>query len=205
MPTFHLLAGPNGAGKSSLYRALVAEDAINAQLEFVNADIYERDHLKRIKNPLKRTEAARAWAEGRRSDLMKSKTSFVSETVFSHESKIKLIVDAKQAGYQVLLYIVALDDPEKLIERVNNRVREGGHDVPTEKILSRYPRTLANLAKALPLADVAFLYDSQDNQQGGLQHVATCSKGVLIEGVESFPVWVRTVLGIWGLKAVFIA
>jgi predicted ABC-type ATPase len=196
MPTFHLLAGPNGAGKSSLYRALVAEDVINAQLEFVNADIYERDHLKRIKSPLKRTEAARTWAEGRRSALLQSGKSFVSETVFSHESKIELIVDAQQAGYQVLLYIVALDDPEKLIERVSNRVREGGHNVPTDKILSRYPRTLTNLAKALPLTDVAYLYDSQDVKDGGLQHVATCSKGVLIEGVESFPVWVRTILKI---------
>jgi predicted ABC-type ATPase len=196
MPTFHLLAGPNGAGKSSLYRALVAEDAINTQLEFVNADIYERDHLKRIKNSLKRTEVARAWAEGRRSDLLQSKASFVSETVFSHASKIELIERAKQAGYQIVLYIVAVDNPETLVERVSNRVREGGHDVPIEKILSRYPRTLANLAKAMPLADFAFLYDSQDLALGGLQHIATCSKGILIEGVEGFPMWAKTVLEI---------
>jgi predicted ABC-type ATPase len=196
MPVFHLLAGPNGAGKSSLYRALLAETVIDAKLEFVNADIYERDHLKRFKKPLKRTEAARAWAEGRRSALLQSKTSFVSETVFSHESKIELIERAKRAGYQIVLYIVAVDNPETLVQRVSKRVREGGHDVPTEKILSRYPRTLTNLAKALPLTDVAYLYDSQDVKDGGLQHVATCSKGILIDGVESFPVWVRTILKI---------
>jgi predicted ABC-type ATPase len=169
---------------------------IHAKLEFVNADMYEREHLKRFKNPLKRTEAARAWAEGRRSALLQSKISFVSETVFSHTSKIELIERAKQAGYQIVLYIVAVDNPETLIERVSNRVREGGHDVPTEKILSRYPKTLANLTKALPLADIAFLYDSQDVKLGGLQHVATCNKGVLIEGVQGFPVWTKTVLGI---------
>jgi predicted ABC-type ATPase len=196
MPTFHLLAGPNGAGKSSLYRALVAEDAISPQLEFVNADIYERDHLKRIKNHLKRSQAARSWAEGRRSALLQSGASFVSETVFSHESKIELIADAKQAGYQVLLYIVALDDPEKLIERVSNRVREGGHDVPTEKILSRYPRTLANLAKALPLVDLAFLYESQNIPLGGFHNIAICRKGTLIEGIDDFPAWARVVLEI---------
>jgi predicted ABC-type ATPase len=196
MPVFHLLAGPNGAGKSSLYRALLAENVIDAKLEFVNADVYERDHLKRLKNPLKRTEAARTWAESSRSDLLQSKASFVSETVFSHASKIELIERAKQAGYQIVVYIVAVDNPETLVERVSNRVREGGHDVPTEKILSRYPRTLANLAKALPLADIAFLYDSQDVELGGLQHIATCKKGVLIEGVEGFPLWAKTVLGI---------
>ena len=194
MPIFHLLAGPNGAGKSSLYRALLADHVIDAALEFVNADMYERDHLKRIKNPLKRSEAARSWAENRRNALLQSNASFVSETVFSHESKIELIEQVKQAGYQIVLYVVAVDNPAVLVERVKNRVREGGHDVPAEKILSRYPRTLANLAKALPLADVAFLYDSQDIQQGGLQHIATCKHGLLIEGIDSFPAWVQLVL-----------
>jgi predicted ABC-type ATPase len=196
MSTFHLLAGPNGAGKSSLYRALVAGNLVDSKLEFVNADIYEREHLKRIKNHIKRSQAARSWAESRRSALLQSGVSFVSETVFSHESKIELIVDAKQAGYQILLYIVALDKPEKLIERISNRVREGGHDVPTEKILSRYPRTLANLAKALPLADLAFLYDSQDIPLSGFRNIAICKKGILIDGVDDFPVWAKTVLEI---------
>jgi predicted ABC-type ATPase len=93
-----------------------------------------------------------------------------------------------------VLYIVAVDKPEILIERVSNRVREGGHHVPTEKILSRYPRTLMHLAKALQLADVAFLYDSENIQQNGLQHIATCRDGVLIEGVGAFPAWARLVL-----------
>lgn len=201
MPIFHLLAGPNGAGKSSLYRALVADNVIDAKLEFVNADIFERDHLKHIKDPLQRTEAARTWADGRRSALLASKLSFVSETVFSHESKIELMEQARQAGYQVVLYVVAVDNPDTLIQRVNNRVREGGHDVPTKKILSRYPRTLANLAKALPLADMAYLFDSQDIRQGGLQHIATCGKGTLIECADDLPVWARAVLGLEGSAA----
>lgn len=196
MPIFHLLAGPNGAGKSSLYRALLAEGLIDSKLEFINADIYEREHLKHIKNPLKRTEAARSWAEGRRSALIQEKRSFASETVFSHASKVALIEQAKQAGYQIILYIVALDNPETLIERVSQRVREGGHDVPPDKILSRYPRTLANLVKAIPLVDAAFLYDSQDIQRSGLAHIATCRKDALIEGVVDLPTWAKTVLGV---------
>ena len=196
MPIFHLLAGPNGAGKSTLYRALLAEGLIDSKLEFINADIYEREHLKHIKNPLKRTQAARSWAEGRRSALIQEKRSFVSETVFSHASKITLIEDAKQAGYQIVLYVVALANPETLVERVSQRVREGGHTVPNDKILSRYPRTLANLTKALPLADAAFVYDSQDIQASGLAHIATCRKGVLIEGVADLPIWAKTVLGV---------
>lgn len=194
MPIFHLLAGPNGAGKSTLYRALLAEGLIDSEMEFINADIYEREHLKHIKNPLKRTEAARSWAEGKRNALMLAKHSFVSETVFSHTSKIDLIQQAKQAGYQIVLYIVALDHPALLVERVKQRVREGGHDVPTAKILSRYPRTLALLAKAVQQVDAAFLYDSQDIQRSGLEHIATIRKGALIECSTDVPVWVKTVL-----------
>lgn len=196
MPIFHLLAGPNGAGKSSLYRALVAAGVIEASLEFVNADIYERDHLKRIKNALKRSEAARAWADDRRNKLLQSKITFVSETVFSHLSKIELIERAKQAGYQTVLYVVAVDNPETLIQRVSKRVQEGGHDVPTDKILARYPRTLAHLAKALPIADIASLYDSLDSQHGGVKHIAICRNGKLIECCEQLPNWAKTVLGL---------
>lgn len=195
MPIFHLLAGPNGAGKSSLYRALLAEGLIDSNLEFINADIYEREHLLHIKSPVKRSETARTWSQNRRRALMEAQQSFASETVFSHASKIALMEQAKQAGYHIVLYVVAVDKPETLVVRVRQRVREGGHDVPSEKILSRYPRTLTHLAKALPLADAAYLYDSQDIQNIGLQHIATCRKGALIESVATLPVWATTILG----------
>lgn len=196
MAIFHLLAGPNGAGKSSLYRALVADGLIDASCEFVNADLYERDHLQHITHPLERSEAARHWADNRRDTLLKSQTSFVSETVFSHPSKIELITRAQQMDFAVVLYVVAVQDPKLLIQRVNGRVKEGGHSVPEDKILSRYPRTLANLAIAVPLADAAYLYDSQQIDKGGLQHVATCTKGQAIESVEVLPTWAKTVLGL---------
>ena len=62
----------------------------------------------------------------------------------------------------VALYVVALDDPQRLLTRVKQRVREGGHDVPADRILARYPRTLANLSKAVHLATVAYLYESRE-------------------------------------------
>jgi len=193
---FHLLAGPNGAGKSSLYRALVADGIIDSAYEFVNADLFERAHLGHIADPMERSEAARHWANGKRETLMQSQVSFVSETVFSHTSKIELITRAQQLEYAVVLYVVAVEKPESLIERVKQRVNEGGHAVPTEKILSRYPRTLANLAKAIPLADAAYLYDSRSDADGGLQHVATCVKGLIVERLNVLPAWAKTVLSI---------
>ena len=117
-PIFHLLAGPHGAGKSTLYRALAASGAIESNLEFVNADLHERDWLQHVPDLQKRSEAAREWADARRAALLQARTGFVSETVFSHESKLNLIRHAQSLGYQVVLYVVALDDPQRLLPRV---------------------------------------------------------------------------------------
>jgi predicted ABC-type ATPase len=192
-PIFHLLAGPNGAGKSTLYRALVAGGSISSQIEFVNADLHEQRHLQHIADLQKRSEAARNWADSRREALLNAKTSFVSETVFSHESKLALITQAQSMGYDVVLYVVSVDDPQRLLARVSQRVREGGHNVPALRILERYPRTMANLKKAVRLADLAFVYDAAEVAQGAHLLVALCEKeqtNLLVPG--PVPPWVRT-------------
>jgi predicted ABC-type ATPase len=192
-PIFHLLAGPNGAGKSTLYRALVSNGDIGKALEFVNADLYEQSHLQHIADLQKRSEAARDWADDRREALLSTKTSFVSETVFSHESKLALITQAQTMGFDVILYVVSLDDPQRLLARVSQRVREGGHDVPAQRILDRYPRTMANLKKAVRLADLAFVYDAVEVEQGAHLLVALCEKEQ-INLLAKAPMWVQSML-----------
>lgn len=193
-PVFYLLAGPNGAGKSTLYRALVLAGTIPATAEFVNADLHEAAHLQHITDPEQRSEHARQWADARRAALLRAGRSFVSETVFSHESKLALIKGAQSAGFFVMLLVVALDQPERLLERVAQRVLEGGHPVPPERILARYPRTLAHLTQAVRLADVAILYDSADVSPGTHTAVATCKGDWTQELVQPMPEWARQVL-----------
>lgn len=193
-PIFHLLAGPNGAGKSTLYRALAESGVIEKHLEFVNADLYERDHLQHIPDLQKRSEAAREWADARRDALLHARIGFVSETVFSHESKLGLIGHAQSLGYQVVLYVVCLDDPQRLLARVSQRVREGGHNVPASRILERYPRTLAYLAQAVRIADLAFLYDAVEVEQGAHRLVALCEKVGTTLLVDELPLWAAAML-----------
>ena len=193
-PIFHLLAGPNGAGKSTLYRALSASGSISSQLEFVNADLYEQSHIQHITDPQKRSEAARDWADSRRAALLNTKVGFVSETVFSHESKLALITQAQAMGFDVVLYVVSLDDPQRLLARVSQRVREGGHSVPAQRILERYPRTMANLKKAVRLADLAFVYDAAEVEQGAHLLVAMCEGERTTLLVTDLPLWVRSLL-----------
>ena len=193
-PVFHLLAGPNGAGKTTLYRALTASGAIGHDLEFVNADQHERDHLQNISDPQRRSEAAREWSDARRTALLGAKTGFASETVFSHPSKLDLIKKAQQAGFQVVLHVVSVQDPKILPARVKQRVLEGGHDVPDQRVLQRYPRTMINLKSAVRLADLAFIYDAQDVAQGGPRLLALCEKDQTTWLTDKRPAWAESML-----------
>lgn len=191
-PVLHLIAGPNGAGKSTLYRYLIQPRA--ALLPFINADVHEREALQHVTDPLARSEAARAWADAQRADCLQRGISFVSETVFSHVSKLDLLHSARARGFQTVLYVVCSDDPQQLLARVKQRVREGGHDVPDHKVLARYPRTLAHLAQAVTLADLALLFDAVDTGQGGPVLVASISAAGMQLHVQPVPTWARAVL-----------
>lgn len=197
-PVFYLLAGPNGAGKSTLYRAALAEGLVPPEAEFVNADLHEAAHLQHIAHPVKRSQMAREWADQRRAACLAAGEAFVSETVFSHPSKLELLAAAQAAGFAVVLLVVCVDEPQQLLARVRQREQEGGHSVPPERILARYPRTLANLAKALQRADLALLYDTSGPRNRVVQPprlVARCRAGrVLWKNPVRCPAWAERLL-----------
>ena len=95
-----------------------------------------------------------------RNSLLGTTDRFSFETVMSHPSKVEFIQKAKDAGYKVYLYFIALPDPDLNIRRVHSRVQSGGHDVDEEKVRSRYERTMALLYDAVRLADSAYLFDN---------------------------------------------
>lgn len=196
-PVFYLLAGPNGAGKSTLYKAAVTEGLIPRSAPFVNADLHEAAKLQHIADPLKRSKAARNWADAERTRCLKAGASFVSETVFSHTSKLDLMAAAKRAGFTVVLLVVCVDDPQILLGRVAQRVEEGGHPVPPERILSRYPRTVRHLGVAVRRADLALLYDTSTPVGEALQppHLVARLRGAVVGWVsERLPAWASAVL-----------
>jgi predicted ABC-type ATPase len=196
-PVFYLLAGPNGAGKSTLYRAAVREGLIPAEAPFVNADLHEAAHLQHVADARERSRQARHWADAQRAQCLASGMSFASETVFSHTSKLDLMAAAKRAGFAVVLLVVCVDDPQQLVQRVATRVDEGGHAVPPERILARYPRTVRHLSVAIRRADLALLYDTSGLDHDGVQPhrlVARCSAGVLRWQSTDVPPWAQAML-----------
>src|SRR4051812_23248742 len=133
-PVLHVLAGPNGSGKSTLWTYVL--DPV-MHLEFVNADLIAMQHWP--KETERHAYDAATMAAARRQELIDAQRSYATETVFSHESKVELVKTAVVAGYLVTLHLIVV--PEGLaVDRVNNRVENGGHAVPEDKVRERYRR-----------------------------------------------------------------
>ena len=181
-----MLAGPNGAGKSTVYEAMI-KPRNNAP--FINADLIQRDELK---NPsMGAAYEAAQIAEARRREHLEAKKSFVSESTFSHPSKLSLIQDAKEAGFHIKVYHVNVSSPDLSVARVAHRVNQGGHNVPEEKIRERYERNQSIIREAVLLADRAFIYDN--STLGSPPKRALSFKSGMIDRIaETLPTWCQT-------------
>ena len=187
-PIFHVLAGPNGAGKSTLYRNEIAPRFPDA--EFVNADELAKAHYGQPAVTLAESQTGQRLAEERRRELMAQHKSLVTESTFSHPSKVELIEDALNAGYEVRLYHVNVRSPDLSVKRVDRRVKEGGHPVPEDKIRERYMRNQALILQAARLADRADVFDNSEFGKPP-ERVLTLAKGQARYVSERMPAWAR--------------
>ncbi|MGJ8655252.1 MAG: hypothetical protein ACSHX6_02290 [Akkermansiaceae bacterium] len=103
-------------------------------------------------------------AELIRGYLLIHKISFTFETVMSHESKVAFLILAKEEGFKTYLYFIATEDPRINISRVAKRVMKGGHDVPVDKIESRYHRAIELLPLALKTVDRGYVFDNSGTE-----------------------------------------
>lgn len=125
------------------------------------------------------------------SRLIETGMSFSQETVFSHPSKVEALRRAKAKGFRTYLYYVATENPIVNVLRVSQRVKEGGHDVPREKIVERYERSLAQVPEALEVVSRAFFFDNSGN---GMRFLAEYAEGQgmrLRPDLEEIPRWFR--------------
>ena len=100
-----------------------------------------------------------------RHKLLKAKISFTFETVMSSKDKVDFLKKAQDAGYRTYLYFIATQDPIVNISRVSNRVKLGGHNVPKEKIVSRYYRSLELLREAIRYSTRAYIFDNSSQER----------------------------------------
>lgn len=183
-PIVVALAGPNGAGKSTFYETYLSRTG----LYFVNADLLS---LSLGLNPYRSAELA----DMLRRQLIEGRESLIFETVFSDPvgAKLQLMKDAEAAGYTVLLIFIGIDGPEASDTRVATRVASGGHDVPPDKIVERFPRVMRNLQRALLEIKNVRVYDNSDLATP-YRLVALREDGGDVELREPVPDWLRPLL-----------
>jgi predicted ABC-type ATPase len=184
------VVGPNGAGKTTFVETFLHP----LGLRVVNPDAIARALFPDSPDAAA-YEAARA-ADAVRADLLDRGVSFCMETVFSDPegTKLAFLEEARNRGYVVILIFIGLESSELSAARVVQRTEQGGHDVPDEKISSRFPRVLANLAKALTFVDHAFLFDNSSADEP-YRFVAELRAGRIARRGTSRPRW-WTSLGI---------
>lgn len=138
-------------------------------------------------------EIIAVFTEYLKEHFLAQECSFSFETVFSHPSKIDFIRRAFENGYRTYLYFVATEDPNINIERVTNRVKQGGHDVPVEKICSRYNSALNNIVPTIPYLSRGYFFDnSTQDMQFCLEYDANEPK-IIKQHVDNLPFWLRNI------------
>ncbi|TCR97921.1 putative ABC-type ATPase [Rhizobium sp. BK418] len=147
-----LLAGPNGSGKTSAFAKL------NLQGVWINADEIAKA-MPAADDRSTDIQAGRA-ALLKIAEMIATRQSFIFETTLSSNQSLRMMRDAKAAGFTVGLYYVALDSVETNIERVRQRVLKGGHDIPEENIRRRHDGSFEKLTEALTIADEVLLIDN---------------------------------------------
>jgi predicted ABC-type ATPase len=220
-PIAIVLAGHNGSGKSTFWSQRLADEL---QLPLINADRLTASLLPSDGSGT----ALRPWAVRLRdhderwqrlaqngvqrfiSLVTEHRMSFAFETVFSYlevqpdgsyKSKVDDIKQLQANGYFVILLFVGLATAQLSVSRVLTRKAKGGHDVPYDRLLDRFPRTQQAIAMAAVVSDLTLMFDNSRDAQHAFLLVRAQKKYEVVFDCRSSPVagdpdLVRTA-GIW--------
>ncbi|MDB5222585.1 MAG: hypothetical protein JWN83_1252 [Chitinophagaceae bacterium] len=155
MPILYILGGPNGAGKTTYYYTALNKLFINQQLPFVNLDVIAKDEMGGY-SPENFASAEMIYRE-RISKLLKAGDDFMIESNLAKSSDYEWIEKMIKYGYEVILFFLCTNDVNININRVQRRIKEGGHDIPAEIIIHRYKMGLVYLRGKLHLFKETFL------------------------------------------------
>lgn len=135
MKTLYIVAGANGSGKTTFASVFAKVE----NLKFINADEiakqYDPNDIQKYK-----VKAGKAFFRELESALQNS-DSFIIETTLSGKYLIEVIRKAKEKEFSIVLIYLFLETEKENIFRVENRVLQGGHNVPIEDIIRRYHRS----------------------------------------------------------------
>jgi predicted ABC-type ATPase len=160
-PRIYVLAGVNGAGKSSIGGAAFRQKGG----DYYNPDEVARRLMAADPTLTEMDANSAAWQQGvkllRRA--VEERLDFAFETTLGANTIPRLLTEAASEGIEISIWYVGLSSPELHIERVQARVRRGGHDIAAEHIHRRYDRSRLNLIELLPSLTALRVFDNSDD------------------------------------------
>jgi predicted ABC-type ATPase len=157
-PKLIVIAGPNGSGKTTITNQILKHEWIKG-CTYINPDIIANEQFGDWNNVESVLNAVK-YASNLRDKCIDDKQSLIFETVFSSQEKIDFLIKAKEAGFFIRLFFIGTDGPIINASRVAKRVLEKGHDVPIQKIISRYFKSIANCVIINSIVDRLYIYDN---------------------------------------------
>lgn len=141
-----MIAGPNGSGKSTLYNRTDIE-GWGGSVWIINPDLLTARLQQAEQMSLSNANGAalnriQSWLDA---SIAVHQTIGV-ETVLSTDKYRTVLEKARALGFEIRMLYVVLDSVQMQIERIRTRVSEGGHDVPTDKIVARRQRSFDQLS-----------------------------------------------------------
>lgn len=195
--TAFIIAGPNGSGKTTFSISLLENTEILTGAH-LNADIIAKAYmtdddykdLKPSEVHLKVSELVEKTID----DLIEQGSNIILETVFSSKYKLETYKKLKDAGYFVNVIFVATSDPMINVFNVASRVKSGGHDVPIDKILSRYSKSIENVKLILKDVDCLILIDNSVINQSPIIYSALSKGSICLDNGKDKPKWIQEIL-----------
>ena len=180
MSNYTVFAGVNGAGKSTLYstyKDLHDEKRVNCDeivTELGGDWRNNEDQFRAGKVAIKRIE-----------NYLSNGISFNQETTLASKVTIRYAERAKELGYTTELHFVYVESADVSIDRVNIRVRNGGHGIPEDVIRRRYLKSIANLKEAIKMFDIVYVYDNTYQ----FKVLASYYHGEMAQRIDYIPKW----------------
>lgn len=156
-----IIAGPNGAGKTTFAKEFLPNEA--DCLHFVNADLIAAG-LSPFKPEVVAIKAGKLMLKTMEEHIRKQE-SFVVETTLAGKTYSRKIPYWQSQGYHVSLLFLYLHSVEIAIDRVAERVKQGGHHIEKDVIIRRYHAGWLNFQDLYaPLVDAWAVYNNDDEQ-----------------------------------------
>ena len=192
MPNLFIIAGPNGAGKSTYVKRFLPQEM--KCREFVNADLIAAG-LSPFAPEQAAFEAGRIMLKRLR-DLFGRREDFSFETTLTGFGYTHLLREMKEAGYRIQLDYLWIPHLDITRNRVKQRVKKGGHDIPDEVQQRRFGKGLRLLLEHYrPLVHYWRIFDNtgQDpvpvvEEEDGVLRIKNASRLAQIEAVGNFTI-----------------